>query len=50
MRTNIEFDDKLTKAAMPRAKTKTKRETVEAGLPILVRLDRQTGTANFAAR
>lgn len=36
MRTNIDIDDKLMKAAMKAAGTKTKRETVEAGLQALV--------------
>ena len=43
MRTNIEIDDKLMREAMRCAKTKTKRETVEAGLRTLVRLKRQEG-------
>ena len=43
MRTNIEIDDKLMKEAMRRANTKTKKETVEAGLRMLVRLKRQEG-------
>jgi len=47
MRTNIEIDDKLMKEAMRRAKTKTKRETVEEGLRILVRLNRQQGIRRF---
>ena len=50
MRTNIEIDDKLMKEAMRRANTKTKRETVEAGLRILVRLDRQTGIRKFRGK
>ena len=50
MRTNIEIDDKLMKEAMRRAKTRTKRETVEAGLRILVRLDRQTGIRKFRGK
>lgn len=36
MRTNIDIDEKLMKAAMKAAGTKTKRETVEAGLAALV--------------
>lgn len=36
MRTNIDIDEKLMKAAMKAAGTKTKRETVEAGLQALV--------------
>ena len=43
MRTNIEIDDKLMREAMRSARTKTKRETVEAGLRTLVRLKRQEG-------
>jgi Arc/MetJ family transcription regulator len=43
MRTNIEIDDKLMKEAMRSANTKTKKETVEVGLRMLVRLKRQEG-------
>ena len=43
MRTNIEIDDKLMRQAMRSAKTKTKRETVEAALRMLVLLKRQEG-------
>lgn len=43
MRTNIEIDDKLMREAMRSARTKTKRETVEAALRMLVRLKRQEG-------
>jgi Arc/MetJ family transcription regulator len=43
MRTNIEIDDKLMKEAMRSANTKTKRETVETALRMLVRLKRQEG-------
>jgi Arc/MetJ family transcription regulator len=43
MRTNIEIDDELMEEAMRRAKTKTKRETVEQGLRLLIKLNRQTG-------
>jgi Arc/MetJ family transcription regulator len=43
MRTNIEIDDKLMKEAMRSANTRTKRETVEAGLRTLIRLKRQEG-------
>lgn len=41
MRTNIEIDDKLMKAAMKSSGAKTKRETVEAGLRTLVRIENQ---------
>ncbi len=50
MRTNIEIDDNLMREAMRRAKTKTKRETVEAALRMLVRLDRQTGIRKFRGK
>lgn len=43
MRTNIEIDDKLMKEAMRSANTKTKRETVEAGLRMLIQIKGQTG-------
>ena len=43
MRTNIEIDDQLMEEAMRRAKTKTKRETVEEALRLLIRVNRQTG-------
>jgi Arc/MetJ family transcription regulator len=38
------------KEAMRRAKTKTKRETVEAALRILVRLNRQEGIRRFRGK
>jgi Arc/MetJ family transcription regulator len=41
MRTNIEIDDELMKAAMKSSGTKTKRETVEAGLRTLIRIQNQ---------
>jgi Arc/MetJ family transcription regulator len=50
MRTNIEIDDNLMKEAMRRAKTKTKRETVEEGLRILIRLNRQEGIRRFRGK
>jgi Arc/MetJ family transcription regulator len=50
MRTNIEIDDKLMKEAMRRAKTRTKRETVEEGLRILIRLNRQEGMRRFKGK
>jgi Arc/MetJ family transcription regulator len=36
MRTNIEIDDDLMNEAMRTAKTRTKKETVEAALKLLV--------------
>ena len=41
MRTNIEIDDELMARAMKAAGTRTKRETVEKGLEILIRLQGQ---------
>jgi Arc/MetJ family transcription regulator len=41
MRTNIDIDDALLAKAMKACGHKTKRETVEAGLRILVRLRSQ---------
>ena len=41
MRTTIEIDDKLIRMAMKLARTKTKRETVEEALNLLVRLRKQ---------
>ena len=43
MRTNIEIDDHLMAEAMAAAGTSTKRETVEAALRQLIRLERQQG-------
>jgi Arc/MetJ family transcription regulator len=47
MRTNIEIDDDLMKQAMRSAKTQTKKETVEQGLRLLIRLKRQEGLKRF---
>ena len=41
MRTNIEIDDDLMSEAMKTSGLATKRETVEAGLRLLVQLKRQ---------
>ena len=41
MRTNIDIDDNLMDEAMKVSGLKTKRETVEAGLRLLVQLKRQ---------
>ena len=41
MRTNIEIDDQLMKRAMRACGAKTKRETVERSLELMVRLDKQ---------
>ncbi|MGA6972128.1 MAG: type II toxin-antitoxin system VapB family antitoxin [Candidatus Binatus sp.] len=41
MRTNIVIDDALMTRAMKLAGTRTKRETVERGLELLIRLSQQ---------
>lgn len=43
MRTNIDIDEDLMEEAMRRAGTKTKRQTVERALQLLVRLEGQAG-------
>ena len=43
MRTNIDIDDQLLRAAMRSIGAKTKKATVEEGLRTLVRLEAQTG-------
>ena len=50
MRTNIEIDDKLMAEAMRSARTRTKRETVEEGLRMLIRLKRQEGIRRFRGK
>lgn len=41
MRTNIEIDDKLMRSAMKTGRYKTKRETVEAALKLLIQRKEQ---------
>jgi Arc/MetJ family transcription regulator len=41
VRTNIEIDDKLMKAAMKASGASTKRETVENALKLLIRMKHQ---------
>jgi Arc/MetJ family transcription regulator len=43
MRTNIEIDDKLMKEAMRSSGSRTKRAAVEAGLRLLVTIQKQAG-------
>lgn len=47
MRTNIDIDDKLLAAAQAAAGTTTKKETVQRGLELLVRLDQQKALRNL---
>lgn len=50
MRTNIEIDDELMEEAMRGAKTKTKRETVEQALRLLIKLNRQAGIRSLRGK
>jgi Arc/MetJ family transcription regulator len=50
MRTTIEIDDRLMQEAMRRAKTKTKRATLEQGLRMLIRMKRQEGIRRFRGK
>lgn len=43
MRTNIDIDDRLMKAAMRSSGARTKRGAVEAGLRLLVQVRQQAG-------
>ena len=47
MRTNIVIDDRLMSEAMRVSGTKTKRETVEQGLKLLVAVKRQERIRRF---
>jgi Arc/MetJ family transcription regulator len=50
MRTNIEIDDNLMDQAMKASGLATKRETVEAGLRLLVQLKRQQGIHGYRGK
>ena len=50
MRTNIDIDDALMAAAMKASNLRTKRETVEAGLRLLVRLERQRAARAYRGK
>ena len=50
MRTNIVIDDKLMAAALKATGAKTKREAVELGLQVLVRLKKQENIKRFRGR
>ena len=47
MRTNIVISDKLMSQALKLTGFKTKREAVEAGLEMLVKMARQIGRASW---
>jgi len=50
VRTNIEIDDQLMDQAMKASGLATKRETVEAGLRLLVQLKRQQGIRSYRGK
>jgi Arc/MetJ family transcription regulator len=50
MRTNIPIDDDLMKAAMQATGVKSKKEVVELGLQILVRLHQQQSIRGFKGK
>jgi len=50
MRTNIVIDDRLMERAMKVSGTHTKRETVESGLRLLVRLNEQANVRQARGR
>ena len=50
VRTNIEIDDHLMDQAMKASGLATKRETVEAGLRLLVQLKRQQGIRSYRGK
>lgn len=43
MRTNVDIDDKLMKAAMKATGKKTKKETIEAALELAIKIQAQSG-------
>ena len=50
MRTNIEIDDRLMRAAMRSSGRRTKRATVDEALRLLVRIKAQTGIRQLRGR
>lgn len=50
MRTNIVIDDKLMKAALKATGLKTKREVVELGLRMLLKLEAQKEVRKFRGK
>ena len=50
MRTNIEIDDELLQEALRVSGLKTKRAVVEAGLRMLLRLQRQEDILNLVGK
>ena len=50
MRTNVVIDDKLMETALKLSGLQTKRDTIEAGLKLLVAFKRQAKTINFRGK
>ena len=50
MRTNIEIDDRLMRAAMRSSGRRTKRATVDEALHLLVQIKAQTGIRQLRGR
>ena len=50
MRTNVVIDDKLMSVALKASGLKTKKDTIEAGLKLLVKLNRQAKLKTFRGK
>ncbi|MBS1258630.1 MAG: hypothetical protein MAG551_01691 [Candidatus Scalindua arabica] len=50
MRTNVVIDDKLMETALKLSGFQTKRDTIEAGLKLLVEFKRQAKVRNFRGK
>jgi len=50
MRTNVVIDDKLMSIALKASGLKTKKDTIEAGLKLLVKLKRQAKLKSFRGK
>ena len=50
MRTNVVIDDKLMETALKLSGLRTKRDTIEAGLKLLVEFKRQAKAISFRGK
>lgn len=50
MRTNVVIEDRLMEAALKLSGFRTKKETIEAGLKLLVKFNRQEKIKDFRGR
>ena len=50
MRTNIDIDDELVVASMKACGAKTKKETVDQGLRLLIKMERQAGLRKLGGK